>query len=100
MDLMRYVFLFMFVTFSAFTIYCILKENFWKSCRIIFAKKWGVQVTADLYIGLFIFLFFTYLNEGSLLITLLWAIPTLLLGNIVPLLYVFLNFGALFSHFI
>lgn len=57
-------------------------------------------MTLDLYLGLFLFNFFIYLNEGSVLHVAAWLIPTLILGNIVPLIYFVVNFNSLVSHFI
>jgi hypothetical protein len=71
-----------------------------KSAKIVFALHWGRQVTIDLYIGLLLSCFFIYLNEASVAVTLLWLIPTLILGNIVPLIYFIINFDSLINHFI
>jgi hypothetical protein len=100
MPAIRYLALIVWVAFSAYTIYCMRRENFWKSLRSVLALKWGRQVTLDLYIGLFIFSFFIYLNEGSFLIWLAWLIPTLVLGNLVPLLYLVIHFESIARHFI
>ncbi|NBD08944.1 MULTISPECIES: hypothetical protein [Corallococcus] len=56
-------------------------------------------MTLDLYLGLFLFNFVIYLNEGSVLVAAAWLLPTLILGNIVPLIYFVVNFGSLVSHF-
>ena len=49
--------------------------------------------------GLLMFNFIVYLNEGSLLIMLAWLVPTMILGNIIPLIYFVVNFHSLVSHF-
>jgi hypothetical protein len=85
--MMWWVFLVVLGGFSGFTVYCSLRENFWKSCAVVFGRLWGRQVTLDLYIGLFLFHYFVYVREGSWLVTALWLAPSLILGNIVPLIY-------------
>lgn len=100
MENTRWLALIVIILFSAYTVYASRTENFWKSLKTVMALKWGRQVVADLYIGLFIFNFIIYLNEGSALITLAWLVPTLILGNIVPLIYVVLNFESLILHFV
>ena len=88
------------VLFTGFTVYAIRAENFRRSCRSVFGLLWGRQVVIDLYLGLFLFLVFLYWHEQSWLALLLWGIPTLLLGNIVTLLYFVLNFESLLSRFL
>lgn len=73
--------------FVAFTVFCAVRENFWKSCGVIWGRLWGRQVTLDLYIGLLLFHYFVYLREGSAVVAGLWLLPSLVLGNIVPLIY-------------
>ena len=87
------------IAFYGFTAFCLMKESFWGSFGRILKLRWGQQVVADLYMGIFIFSFFVYLHEGELLQTLLWVVPTLLLGNLVPLIYVILNFESLMALF-
>lgn len=90
---MWWVWLAVLAGFVAFTIYCSLRESFRKSCGVVLGRLWGRQVTIDLYIGLLLFHFFVYLHEGSVLTTVLWLVPSLILGNIVPLVYVLTHFG-------
>lgn len=66
---------------------------------IILSRKWGQQVIMDLYVGLFLFGFIIYLNEGSVWTALAWVVPAAILGNPVTLLYVILNFESLVAHF-
>lgn len=99
MESIRWIALATLILFTGYTVYASRTENFWKSLRIVFGLKWGRQVTADLYIGLFLFSFFLYLNEKSFLMLLLWLIPTLALGNLVTLIYFVINFSALVQHF-
>ena len=87
------------IGFTAYTLYCVRTENFWKSVKEVFKFRWGRQVTIDLYLGLLLFTFFIYLHEGVVLITLMWLVPTLIFGNIVPLIYFVWHFEAIISHF-
>lgn len=80
------------ILFTSYTIYCSRTENFFKSCKTVFSLKWGRQVVTDLYLGLFLFLFLVYLKEASFTMFLVWAIPTLIFGNIVPLIYFVIYF--------
>ncbi len=94
-EFVRWLALLALVFFCGYTLYCSRTENFRKSCRGVLAYRWGRQVTIDLYLGLFLFVFFIYLREGSLDMALLWLLPTLVLGNIVPLFYFFLFFDSI-----
>jgi len=100
MEVIKWMTLATLIVFTGYTIYVTKTENFFKSCKAVFALKWGRQLTIDLYIGLFLFNFFVYLNEGSILVMLCWLVPTLILGNLVTLLYFFLNIESIVSHFL
>lgn len=84
-----------FVAFTAFSLYATKAENFFRTVRTINAYLWGRQIGIDLYISVFISLGVIYLFEGSLLITLLWAVPVIIFANLAILLYILLNYGAL-----
>jgi hypothetical protein len=96
----KYIATLVLLLFTAYTVFCSRKESIVKSAKQVFSLHWGRQVTIDLYIGLFIFSFFIYLIEGDVLITFLWLVPTLILGNIVPLIYLIFNFDILIAHFV
>lgn len=98
-EIVRWVAAVLLGLFSCYTIYCIRRENFWKACRGIFAYRWGRQVTVDLYLGLFLFVFLIYLNENSASVAMIWLVPTLVLGNIIPLLYFVLYFDSIVQRF-
>jgi hypothetical protein len=98
-EYVRWVALAVLLLFAGYTVYASRTENFWKSLKTVLALKWGRQVTADLYIGLLLFTFIIYLNEGSAFVTLAWLIPTLIFGNLVTLIYFVLNFATLVGHF-
>lgn len=99
MNSVKYVAILVLALFTVYTVFCVRKESIYKSAKHVFSRHWGRQVTIDLYIGLFIFSFFIYLSEGDVLITLLWLIPTLVFGNIVPLLYLIIYFDDLVAVF-
>ena len=80
--------------FLAYSIYCSTKENFFRSVRSIAALRWGRQIGADLYLGLFIALLIIYLNDG-VLVALLWLVPILIYANLVVLLYIAINFESI-----
>lgn len=96
MEMLRIFWVILFLSFAGYTLYAIRKENFWSSCRKVFALVWGRQVTLDLYIGLLLFHFFVYIHSGSLTTTGLWLLPSLVLGNIIPLIYVIVNYPSFF----
>ena len=100
MQTIRWVFLGILILFSIYTIYAAFKESFWKTLMGIFKKKWGAQIFTDLFLGLVLFNFIVYLNEGSLLIALGWFAASLILGNLTTLLYVVLYFDVIVAHFI
>ena len=95
----KYIAILILALFTIYTVFCSRKESIVKSAKQVLSLHWGRQVTVDLYIGLFIFSFFIYLVEGDVLITLFWLLPTLILGNIVPLIYIILNFNTIVAHF-
>jgi hypothetical protein len=89
-----------FALFLAYTIFCSARENLFVSMRSIAQLHWGRQVGADLYLGLGLALLVVYLNEGSLAVALLWALPALLFANLVTLLYFAIHFDELVARFL
>jgi len=57
-------------------------------------------VSADLYLGLCLTLFVAYLNEGSVLVVLLWLLPTLFFANLATLLYFAVHYDAIVARFL
>ena len=82
------------LAFLIYSVYCSFQENFFRSVRSIATLKWGRQIGADLYLGLFISLFIIYLNDG-LLVAVIWLIPLLIYANLVVLLYLAINFDVI-----
>ena len=80
--------------FIAYSFYCTVAENFFRSVRSIATMHWGRQIGLDLYLGLFIALFIIFLNEGAL-VAAIWLIPILFYANLVVLLYLALNFDSI-----
>ena len=89
-----------FVAFLAYTVYCSWQENIFKSIKKMAELHWGRQVGIDLYLGLFLMLFIVYLNEGSVLVLLLWLVPTILFGNLATLLYLAIHFDSIVAKFL
>lgn len=100
MDYIRWATVGVLILFSLYTVHATGTENFWRSLKTVMALRWGRQVVADLYIGLLLFHFFVYLNEGSFLMMLAWLAPSLILGNLVTLVYFVLNFNSLLGLFL
>lgn len=88
-----------FVGFLAYSIYCSSRENLFRSIGVITTLHWGRQISADLYLGLCIGIFFIYLNEGAV-VALIWLLPMLAFANLAMLLYVAINFETIVSKFL
>ena len=86
--------------FLGFTIFASARENLFRSIDEIGELYWGRQIGIDLYIGLLIFLFFVYLNEGSLLVTLCWLIPAIAFVNLATLVYLAIHFEEIVAKFL
>lgn len=86
-----------FVAFTAYSLYATKAENFFRTVRTINGYLWGRQIGIDLYISVFISLGVIYLLEGSVLVTLLWAVPVIIFANLAILPYILLNYSALVS---
>lgn len=100
MEYIRWAALAVLILFSGYTILATGKESFFRSFKTVIDLRWGRQMFADLFIGVLLFHFFVYFNEGSLLMTFAWLIPSLILGNIVTLIYFVLNFYSLIEWFL
>lgn len=100
MEYIRWAALAVLILFSLYTVHATGKESFWKSFKAVMALRWGRQMFADLAIGILLFHFFVYFNEGSLLMTLAWLAPSLILGNLVTLVYFVVNFYSLIEWFL
>ncbi len=96
----KYIVWVVYLAFLSYSIYCSRVESFFGTLKKIYPLHWARQIGIDLYLGLGISLSIIYLNEGSLLVVLLWLLPVLVYANLAILLYVALNYDSLIAHFI
>lgn len=80
-------------SFLGYTIYCSFRESLFKTMRKMGGLHWGRQIGIDLYIGLLLFGLVVGILHGSAAVLLLWLLPALIYGNLVPLLYFLLHFN-------
>lgn len=99
MEVVRWIAIVVLVFFTAYSIYCNFKQSFFNFFNELWSSYFGRQVAVDLYIGLGLFMFFVYLTEGSVVVTLLWLLPAIPFVNVVTLFYFVLNFDKIVSHF-
>lgn len=59
------------------------------------SNPWGITTLADLYLGIALFGVLVWRLERSTAKALLWLLPALLLGNVVPAVYVLLNLARI-----
>lgn len=86
--------------FLAYSLHCHLKEDFFKTMGKTGKFYWTRQIGIDLYLGVALSATLIYLNEGSLLVLVLWLIPLIIFANLATLLYVAMNYDSLLAHFI
>lgn len=86
--------------FTLYSVYCSIHENIFRTIGKLAQLHWGRQIGIDLYLGLALTLWLIYLNEGSVLILLLWLPPTLAFGNLATFLYVALHYDTLVARFL
>ncbi len=96
----KYLAWLIYFSFLGYSIYCGSKENFFKSLKRLYPMLWARQIGFDLYIGLVISSFLIYLNEGSVLVLLLWLIPIIIYANLAILPYVAMNYDSIIAHFV
>lgn len=80
--------------FGLYSLECGRHENLLKTIRQIGQLYWGRQIGIDLYLGLGMFLLLILFHQGPLAL-LLWLLPTLIFGNLAPLLYFALYYDQL-----
>ena len=98
-EILRWIAAVLLVVLTGHTIYACFAESFSSSFKTIMDLVWGRQTIVDLYLGLILFVFIIYLHQQSWWVTLAWLIPTLILGNIVPLLYFVIYFHSIVAAF-
>ncbi len=89
-----------FIGFTGYSAYCSTRENLFRTIAKIAELHWGRQIGIDLYLGLSLTLFIVYLNEGSVLVTLLWLAPTLAFANLATLLYFAIHYDSIVARFL
>ncbi len=94
----KFAFGFAFVAFTAYSFYCSRRENLIKTARKIGEFHWGRQIGIDLYIGFFLFCGFIALHQGGIQM-LLWAVPVLIYGNQLTLLYLAVHYESIIKKF-
>ena len=85
--------------FLAYSVYCSSREDLFRSIGVILTMHWGRQISADLYLGLLVGMFFIYLHDGAV-IALIWLLPTLAFANLSILLYMAINFESIVTRFL
>jgi hypothetical protein len=88
------------IGFVAYSAYCSTRENLFRTARKMSEYHWGRQIGIDLYLGFLLAMFVVYLNEGSVLATLLWLLPGLFFVNLVTLVYFAVHFEQLVGRFL
>ncbi len=96
----KYVAWALLISFLAYSVYCSTQVSFIKSLPKILENIWARQIGLDLYIGVLMSCFIIYLNEGSLLVLLLWLPAILIFANLAILLYVAMNYTSIIAHFV
>jgi hypothetical protein len=88
------------LTFLGYSLYCHVKEDFFKTMSVTTKYHWTKQIGIDLYLGVALIACVIYLNEGSWLVLAFWFVPLLIFANLATLLYLALNYDSLVSHFL
>ena len=96
----KLVLLIVYVAFLVFSLYATARANFFKTLAMMNSQLWGRQIGLDLYISVGLSLAVIYLVEGSLAITLLWALPILVFANLAILPYLLMNYAAVLAPFV
>ncbi len=87
------------LSFIAYSLYATSKESIIYIMRDMKASYWGRQIGIDLYLGAAIVLSIIYLNEGSLLVLLVWLVPVIIFVNLATLLYLAIHFDQIVARF-
>ena len=85
--------------FLAYSLYCHVNENFFKTMSVTSKYYWSKQIGIDLYLGVAVSGAIIYLNEGSLVVLCLWLLPLVVFANLATLLYFAMNYDSLIAHF-
>ena len=96
----KYLMWVIYIAFLAYSLYCSRVESFFGTLKRIYPFKWARQIGLDLYIGLIISLGLMCLNEGTIIVGIIWLVPVLVYANLAILLYMALNYDGIVSHFL
>jgi hypothetical protein len=94
----KYVVWTVWAAFLGYSLACSKKEDLFATIRVLNGLWWGRQIGMDLYLGLTLFVSMIALHEGWT-VGLLWLAPTLVYGNLAPLLYVAVHYDSLVARF-
>lgn len=89
------------ISFIALCVYASLQSPLWDAFSSLSSDIWFWVTLYDLYIGLGLFIGFTYLVKRNVRHTLLWGITCLLLGNMASLVWLIMyrhDVKSLFSR--
>lgn len=84
--------------FLAYSLYCHVQENFFKTMSITGKYHWSRQIGVDLYLGVAMFATLVYINEGSLLALAFWIVPLIIFANLITLLYLAMNYDSIVAR--
>ena len=87
------------LAFLAYSLYSSSQENIAHIIRDMKACYWGRQIGIDLYLGVAIVLSLIYLNEGSVVVLLVWLVPVIIFANLATLLYLAIHFDQIVARF-
>lgn len=97
--LFQYIIGSIWLAFLVYSLYCSYRESLVKTVRRMASWHWGRQIGLDLYLGLLMFCGLIFLVEGNVWIALVWLVPTLIYGNLVPLFYAFTRLPVIVMAF-
>ena len=87
------------LSFTAYSLYCIARESLLQTATDILRLYWGRQVGADLYISVLMSIGLVYLVTSSVTETLLWSIAFIPFANLAILLFIILRLEDILSAF-
>lgn len=91
----KFGFWFAFAAFTGYSFYCSRRESLFRSVGKIGQLHWGRQIGIDLYIGFVLCCGFIALHQGSFAALLVWAVPVLVYGNQLTLLYLAIHYESI-----
>lgn len=95
----RAVLIAVWIGFLIYSIYCSARENLFRTIGEMAKFHWGRQIGIDLYISVLLSIGLVYLVTGSVLETVLWAIPFIPFANQAILLFIILRLEDIIAAF-